>query len=49
MVNYQRRGSKSNTRIGRDFEDKIMQYFYEQGLDLDFYIKVPVGIKYKKG
>lgn len=48
MNNFQREGSISNSHVVREFENKIQQYFHEKGMNLDFDISVPIGIKIKK-
>ena len=45
---FQRKGSKSNADVGRDFESKIQKYFAEQKLPLTAGIMVPIGINGKK-
>jgi hypothetical protein len=32
---FQRKGSESNAHVGRDFEEKIQEYFTKQGLSLN--------------
>ncbi|GEM_PF-3990048 len=32
---FQRKGAKSNTQVGREFERKVKTYFAEQGLSLE--------------
>jgi len=45
---FQRKGSESNAHVGRDFEEKIREYFVQQGLPLNSNIAVPIGINTKK-
>jgi len=45
---FQRKGSESNAHVGRDFEDKIQEYFAKQGLLLNSGITVTIGISDKK-
>jgi hypothetical protein len=41
---FQRLGAKSNSQVGRDFEEAAKAYFEIQGLSLDFNLKLPVGV-----
>lgn len=41
---FQRKGSESNTKVGRDFEAKALQYFFEQGLKLKPKTVVDIGL-----
>ena len=45
---FQRKGSESNPHVGRDFEDKIREYFAKQGLPLNSGVTVAIGINGKK-
>lgn len=45
---FQRKGSESNSHVGRDFEKKIREYFVKQNLPLDSGVTVPIGINGKK-
>ena len=47
-MNFQRKGAKSNTRVGKDFEEKIQAYFQNQGVELVPDIPVSIGINLKK-
>jgi hypothetical protein len=46
--NHQRVGAKSNTQVGRDFEEATRQFFMERGLNLLPNFVVPVGYLIKK-
>jgi len=41
---FQRKGAKSNTQVGRDFEIKVKAFFANQGLGLKEGISIEVGI-----
>ena len=41
---FQRKGSKSNAHVGRDFEILALDFFTKQGLDLKSNIAVNIGI-----
>lgn len=41
---HQRKGSKSNAHVGRDFEVAAQCYFANEGIPLELNIKIPVGI-----
>ena len=45
---FQRKGSESNTHVGRDFERKDTRSFRETRLTLELRITVPIGINGKK-
>jgi hypothetical protein len=45
---FQRKGSESNARVGRDFEDEIQEYFTRQRMALHSEVAVPIGITGKK-
>lgn len=48
-MNYQRNGISSNTKAGKNFEDKIYNYFdKELGIELEKQKKVEIGINSKK-
>jgi hypothetical protein len=42
--NFQRVGSPSNAHVGRAFEHQALQYFANQGLQLQFNLALPVGV-----
>jgi hypothetical protein len=47
---HQRIGSKSNAHVGREFELAAQKFFNSEGLNLDFNIKISVGVnEAKKG
>jgi hypothetical protein len=41
---FQRKGARSNTHVGRDFEVLALNFFAEQGLDLKPNVAVNIGI-----
>ena len=41
---FQRKGAKSNTQVGRDFEKTAMQFFSTRGLSLQENVSVDIGI-----
>ena len=45
---FQRKGAKSNTQVGRDFEAKARAFFVTQGLNLTPGISIPIGINGSK-
>jgi len=45
---FQRKGSKSNAHVGRDFEKGVQEYFARQGLLLCSDVAVLIGISGKK-
>lgn len=45
---FQRKGSKSNAHVGRDFEKKVQEHFSKQNLPLIAGVSVPIGISGKK-
>ena len=47
-MNYQRKGARSNTRVGKDFEEIIQSYFQSQGVELTPNVSVPIGINKKR-
>lgn len=46
--NFQRIGSTSNAHVGREFEDKVLNYFNEQDITLQKDFPLPVGTGNKK-
>ena len=45
---FQRKGSKSNAHVGRDFENAIQSYFENNNLSLNARVSVQIGINGKK-
>lgn len=45
---FQRKGAKSNTYIGKEFEKAAMKFFAKQGLKLEKDISVDIGITEKR-
>jgi hypothetical protein len=45
---FQRKGSASNTQVGRDFEHRAKTIFAGQGLHLTSGVSIPIGITQKK-
>lgn len=45
---FQRKGSKSNAHVGRDFEAKAQDFFAQRGLLLTANVTVPIGINGQK-
>jgi len=45
---FQRKGSRSNAHVGRDFEKKLQEYFSKQKLPLFDSVSVPIGISGEK-
>jgi hypothetical protein len=45
---FQRKGSKSNAQVGRDFESKVKMYFDHLGISLMPNISIEIGIRNKK-
>ena len=41
---FQRKGVKSNTQVGKDFEKSAMRFFSTQGLTLQENVSVDIGI-----
>lgn len=41
---FQRKGAKSNTQVGNDFEIVVQQYFESQGLYVDSNVPIDIGI-----
>ena len=41
---FQRKGAKSNTQVGKDFEKSAMKFFSTQGLYLQENVSVDIGI-----
>jgi len=41
---FQRKGSKSNTQVGKDFEKLAMEFFSNQRLSLQENVSVDIGI-----
>lgn len=48
-MNYQRKGAKSNTQVGDEFEFNVLSFFLAQGIQLSRSFSLPIGIsKIKK-
>ena len=45
---YQRKGVSSNTQAGKDFENKILFFFKNNGITVEPQTKVEIGINAKK-
>ena len=45
---FQRKGVKSNSQIGNEFEYKALDYFSSEGIVLEKPYKIEIGIKIKK-
>ncbi|MCP4050588.1 MAG: hypothetical protein GY730_07790 [bacterium] len=45
---FQRKGAKSNTQVGKDFEEAAKVFFSNQGLTLQKNIPVDIGLNGKK-
>lgn len=45
---FQRKGAKSNTHVGREFEMKARDFFSKKGLKLKRNVSIPIGINGKK-
>jgi len=45
---FQRKGAKSNTHVGKEFEKAVMEFFTTQGLILQKNISVDIGINEKR-
>lgn len=45
---FQRKGSKSNSHVGREFERKAKAFFARQGLSLDENVSIEIGVNGKK-
>ncbi len=41
---FQRKGSLSNTAVGKDFESKAQAFFADQGVNLRANVSIPIGI-----
>jgi hypothetical protein len=41
--NFQRVGSKSNTDVGREFQEEAQRYFATAGIRLESNIRIPIG------
>jgi len=41
---FQRKGAKSNTQVGKDFEKSAMEFFSTQGLSLHENVSINIGI-----
>lgn len=48
MNNFQREGSISNSHVGREFEQRVKEYFLNLGVVLEEDVKVKIGIEDKK-
>lgn len=47
--NFQRVGASNNAHVGRDFENKVLAYFFSEGIELEKDIPIEIGIgKIKK-
>ena len=47
-MDFQRKGAKSNTHAGKDFEKKVKDFFKNQGIELSQDVTVSIGINKKK-
>ena len=45
---FQRKGAKSNTHVGKEFEKAVKKFFSTQGLSLQEDISVDIGINDKR-
>ncbi|NQT06107.1 MAG: hypothetical protein HQ575_01055 [Candidatus Omnitrophica bacterium] len=45
---FQRKGAKSNTHVGREFEMKARDFFAKKGLKLERNVSISIGINGKK-
>ena len=45
---FQRKGGKSNSQVGNEFEYKALDYFIGEGIVLEKPYKIEIGLKYKK-
>ena len=45
---FQRKGAKSNTDVGREFEAKAKEFFARKGLQLQENVSIQIGINGKK-
>jgi len=41
---FQRKGAKSNTHVGKEFERKAREFFSKQGLNLQNDVSIQVGV-----
>ena len=48
MKNFQRRGSSSNTQVGKDFVDIAKAFFFNKGIKIENDIKVSIGVGEKR-
>lgn len=48
MNNFQRNGSLSNTQVGSDFEKVAKSYFASQGIPLQEFLSLEIGIEGKR-
>jgi len=45
---HQRKGEKSNTQIGKEFEEKALEYFHKKGIELEKQFRIKIGLDSKK-
>jgi len=45
---HQRKGEKSNSQIGKEFEEKALEYFRKKGIELEKQYKIEIGLDSKK-
>ena len=45
---HQRKGEKSNSQIGKEFEEKALEYFRKEGVELEKQYKIEIGLDSKK-
>jgi hypothetical protein len=45
---FQRKGEKSNTQIGKEFEEKTLEYFRKKGIELKKQYIIEIGLDSKK-
>ena len=45
---FQRKGGKTNTQIGNEFENIVLEYFYNEGIYLKKNYALNIGLEYKK-
>ena len=47
-TNFQRRGSRSNTHAGEEFELQVKAFFQRQGIQLAKSVSIPIGVNKNK-
>jgi hypothetical protein len=45
---FQRKGEKSNAQIGKEFEEKVLEYFRKKGIELEKQHIIEIGLDRKK-